>query len=82
MKDIPHGNIFTTGRKFVVTDETVDGVFGPGTTGMMSYIKGVDTTCPNVLYLYDNINPNFQFQRYGFIHNNVRQKTKTLCIYR
>lgn len=44
-------NILYTGNKFVVTEKTVDGTFRPGTTGIVSYIKGIDTGCSNVVYL-------------------------------
>lgn len=44
-------NILSPGTKFVVTDNTVDGTFGPGTTGFISYVKGIDQDYPNVIYL-------------------------------
>lgn len=44
-------NIFSTGNRFIVTDKTTDGTFGPGTIGIISYVKGVDTYCTNVVYL-------------------------------
>ena len=44
-------NILSTGNKFVVTEKTADGTFRPGTTGIISYIKGIDTGCSNVVYL-------------------------------
>lgn len=44
-------NILSTGNKFVVTEKTVDGTFRPGTIGVISYIKGIDTGCSNVVYL-------------------------------
>jgi len=44
-------NILSTGNKFVVTEKTVDGTFRPGTVGIISYIKGIDTGCSNVVYL-------------------------------
>lgn len=44
-------NILSTGNRFVVTEKTVDGTFRPGTTGIISYIKGIDTSCSNVVYL-------------------------------
>lgn len=44
-------NILSTGNKFVVTEKTDDGTFRPGTTGVVSYVKGVDTGCSNVVYL-------------------------------
>ena len=43
--------IFSTGTKFVVTDDTKDSTFGPGTTGFISYIKGYDQDYSNVVYL-------------------------------
>jgi hypothetical protein len=42
--------IFPTGTKFVVTDETKDTTFGPGTTGFVSYVKGRDQDFANVLH--------------------------------
>jgi hypothetical protein len=40
-KIIPmRSQIFNTGTKFVVTDDSVDGTFGSGTTGFVSYVKG------------------------------------------
>lgn len=44
-------NILSTGNKFIVTEKTVDGAFRPGTIGIISYIKGIDTGCSNVVYL-------------------------------
>lgn len=44
-------NVFSTGTKFVVTEKTSDGSFGPGTTGVVSYVKGKDRDFPNVIYL-------------------------------
>lgn len=44
-------SILSTGNKFIVTDETNDNTFGSGTTGIISYVKGVDIKCPNVVYL-------------------------------
>ncbi len=43
--------IFNTGTKFVVTDDTKDSTFGPGTTGFVSYVKGHDQDYSNVVYL-------------------------------
>mgnify|MGYP006304685681 CR=1 FL=1 len=48
---ILNSHIFNTGTKFVVTDETTDGSFGPGTTGFVSYVKGKDRDFSNVVYL-------------------------------
>lgn len=48
---ILNSHIFSTGTKFVVTDQTKDGTFGPGTTGFVSYVKGKDRDFPNVVYL-------------------------------
>lgn len=42
---------FGTGTKFMVTDESVDGTVGPGTTGFVSLVKGQDQDFENVLYL-------------------------------
>lgn len=48
-------NILFTGNKFIVTDETVDSIFGPGTTGMMNYVVGTDTACTNVVHIHATI---------------------------
>ena len=50
MTKVLTSQIFATGTKFVVTDETTDGTFGPGTTGFISYIKGRDQDFGNVFY--------------------------------
>lgn len=42
--------IFNTGTKFIVTDDTKDSTFGPGTVGFVSYVKGHDQDYPNVAY--------------------------------
>jgi hypothetical protein len=41
---------FSTGTKFIVTEKTKDNTFGPGTTGFISYIKGVDQDFRNVIH--------------------------------
>jgi hypothetical protein len=43
--------VFSTGTKFVVTEKSVDGTYGPGTTGFVSYVKGRDRDYPNVVFL-------------------------------
>lgn len=48
--------IFTTGTKFVVTDDSKDGTFGPGTTGFISHVKGPDRDYPNVVFLRVTLN--------------------------
>lgn len=50
MTSVLTSQIFATGTKFVVTDETTDGTFGPGTTGFISYVKGRDQDYGNVFY--------------------------------
>jgi len=51
-KIIPlNSQIFDIGTKFIVTDDTKDGTFGPGTTGFLSYVKGHDQDYSNVVYL-------------------------------
>lgn len=50
MKVIP-SQIFNTGTKFNVTEDSVDGTFGPGTTGFISYVKGRDRDYPNVVFI-------------------------------
>ena len=50
-KQLLSSNILSTGNKFVATEKTADGTFRPGTTGIISYIKGIDTGCSNVVYL-------------------------------
>jgi hypothetical protein len=44
-------NILSTGNKFTVTDKIPDNTFGNGTTGIVSYVKGIDTECTNVVHL-------------------------------
>lgn len=44
-------NILSTGSKFTVTNRIPDGVFGNGTTGIVSHVKGVDTEYTNIVYL-------------------------------
>jgi hypothetical protein len=43
--------IFGTGTKFVVMDDTKDGTFGPGTIGFISFVKGHDQDYSNVIYI-------------------------------
>ena len=43
--------IFNTGTKFIVTEDTKDSTFGPGTVGFISYVKGHDQDYTNVVYL-------------------------------
>lgn len=43
--------IFNTGTKFIVTDDTKDSTFGPGTVGFVSYVKGHDQDYSNVVYI-------------------------------
>jgi hypothetical protein len=50
MTSVMTSQIFATGTKFVVTEETTDGTFGPGTTGFISYVKGRDQDFGNVFY--------------------------------
>lgn len=47
-----NSQIFATGTKFVVTDKTTDGSFGPGTTGFISYVKGRDQDYQTVIYYH------------------------------
>lgn len=42
--------ILNPGSKFIVNEKTVDSTFGPGTTGFISYVKGVDQDFSNVAY--------------------------------
>lgn len=44
-------NILSTGSKFIVTNKISDGTFGAGTTGIVSYVKGVGIECANIAYL-------------------------------
>lgn len=46
-----NSSILATGSKFIVSEDSTDGTFGPGTTGYMAYVKGVDRDFPNVFYL-------------------------------
>ena len=50
MTDIIKSQVFATGTKFTVTDETKDSTFGPGTTGFITYVKGRDQDFGNVIY--------------------------------
>lgn len=43
--------LFHHGTKFVVTNRSEDGTYGPGTTGFVSFIKGFDQDFPNVAYV-------------------------------
>jgi len=54
MKIIP-SQVFNTGTKFVVTKESIDGTFKPGSTGFISYVKGIDRDYPNVVFIRANI---------------------------
>lgn len=51
MEELLSSNILSTGNKFVVAKKTVDGTFRAGTTGIISYIEGIDTECANVVFL-------------------------------
>lgn len=46
-----NSQIFSPGTKFIVTENTKDNTFGPGTTGFISYVKGHDQDYSNVVYL-------------------------------
>lgn len=46
-----NSQIFNTGTKFIVTEDTKDNTFGPGTIGFISYVKGHDQDYTNVVYL-------------------------------
>lgn len=43
--------ILATGMKFKVTEDSVDGTFGPGSTGFIAYVVGKDRDFPNVFYM-------------------------------
>lgn len=43
-------SILRPGTKFVVTPDSVDNCYGPGTTGFISFVKGRDNKFPNVVY--------------------------------
>ena len=45
-------NILSTGNKFIVTDKISDSTFGHRTIGITSYVKGIDTSCANVVYIH------------------------------
>ena len=45
-------NILKPGTKFIVTPNSIDNCYGPGTTGFISFVKGRDNKFPNVVY-YD-----------------------------
>jgi len=43
-------NILRPGEKFIITDKSTDGRFLPGSTGFISFVKGVDQQFPNVVH--------------------------------
>jgi len=43
--------LFHHGSKFIVTGESEDSTYGPGTMGFISFVKGFDQDFPNVAYL-------------------------------
>jgi hypothetical protein len=43
--------IFSVGTKFVVSENSLDGTFSPGTEGFISYVRGRDRDYPNVVFL-------------------------------
>jgi hypothetical protein len=43
--------IWMPGTKFVVSESTIDGAYGPGTTGFLAYVKGHDQDYPDVYFL-------------------------------
>lgn len=47
--------LFHHGSKFIVTGESEDSTYGPGTTGFISFVKGFDQDFPNVAYLVVSI---------------------------
>lgn len=51
MNNTISSNIPSVGTKFIVTDKTADGTFGPGTAGLMSYVEGADVKYANVVYI-------------------------------
>lgn len=51
MKEVLKSQLFHHGTKFIVTDDSEDGTYGPGTTGFISHVKGYDQDFPNVAYL-------------------------------
>ena len=44
-------NILSTGNKFVVNSDIYDSTFGPGSLGIVSYVKGIDVKFANVVHL-------------------------------
>ena len=52
MNDAPilRSKVFSAGTKFIVSEDTKDTIFGPGTTGFISYINGADRDYPNVIH--------------------------------
>lgn len=54
-KKILKSQLFRHGSKFVVTDESSDTTYGPGTTGFVSFVKGFDQDFPTVAYLVASI---------------------------
>jgi len=43
-------NILRPGEKFIITDKSTDGRFLPGSTGFISFVKGVDQQFANVVH--------------------------------
>lgn len=43
-------NILRPGEKFIITDKSTDGKFIPGSTGFVSFVKGVDQQFSNVVH--------------------------------
>lgn len=50
MSNTLKSQIFSAGTKFEVTDKSTDSIFGPGTTGFVSFVKGMDQDYRNVFY--------------------------------
>lgn len=46
-----NSQMLNVGTKFVVTEESTDSIYGPGTTGFVSFVKGRDRDYPNVVFL-------------------------------
>lgn len=55
MTELVKSQLFHHGTKFIVTDNSEDGTYGPGTMGFISHVKGYDQDFPNVAYLIATI---------------------------
>lgn len=48
---MPPSSMLPTGTRFEVTDNSVDGTYGPGTSAAVSYVRGKDRDFSNVFFM-------------------------------